>query len=32
MTGEIAAEEDMKVGTDITETGPAAIMAEDKGQ
>ena len=32
MTGEIAAEEGMKVGTDITETGPVAIMAEDKGQ
>ena len=32
MKGEIAAEEGMKVGTDITETGPVAIMAEDKGQ
>ena len=32
MKGETAAEEGMKVGTDFTETGPAAVMAGDKGQ
>ena len=31
MKGETAAEGDMKAGIDFTETGPAVVMAEDKG-